>query len=139
MGKYDGPDFDREGTVSIWVVTRPWNDPEFPEDYCVPNYGGDEDEPLCDFTEDFKFGYFDLDKAESNYTDDGSMGGLESLLEPLSYSASYREKALEDAQRLGCDAASGAWLIFDFAYDPQITGITESRFLRFLGAFKYTK
>jgi hypothetical protein len=137
MGKYDGPDFDREGVVSIWIGTRPWNDPEWPEDYCVPNYGGDDDEQLCDFTTDFGFDHFDLDKTESNYSDDGLMVDLELLLNPLSYSPSYGEKAVAEAKRNGLATASAAWLIFDFAYDPRVTGIVQSRFLRFLGSFEY--
>ena len=137
MGKYDGPDFEREGVVSIWIGVRPWNDPDWPEDYCVPKYGGEDEDPLCDFTVDFKFGHFDLDETESNYSDDGSMVDLELLLKEHSFSSSYLEKALEEARRQGCGAASAVWLILDFAYDPEITGVRESRFLRFLGAFEY--
>ena len=137
MGKYDGPDFEREGVVSIWIGARPWNDPHWPDDYCVPKYGGGDDEPLCDFTVDFKFGYFDLDKTESNYSADGSMVDLELMLQPLSYSESFLESAMAEARRQGCTTASAAWLIFDLAYDPQATGVRESRFMRFLGTFIY--
>lgn len=137
MEKYDGPDFDREGVVSIWVGVKPWTDLDWPEDYCVPNYGGEDDEPLCEFAVDFKFGYFDLDKTESNYSADGSMVELDALLQEHSFSCSYRKEALEEALRQGCNSTSAVWLILDFAYDPAITGVRESRFLRFLGAFPY--
>ena len=59
MSKYEGPHFERDGFVSIWVGVRRWDDPEWPEDYCVPNYGGEDEEPLCDFTVDFRIGHFE--------------------------------------------------------------------------------
>lgn len=65
------------------------------------------------------------------------MVDLKSLLDEHSFSGSYLQTALEEARRQGCGAASAIWLILDFAYDPKVTGVTESPFLRFLGAFEY--
>jgi hypothetical protein len=131
-------DFERDGIVSVWIGTRPWNDPEWPDDYCVPSYGEeDDDAPLCAFTFDFRFTYFDLDKTESNYSDDHGLVPLESMLRPLSFSESFLDAALDEARRQGVTEASAAWVIYDFAYDPQVTGVRESRFFRFLGAFPY--
>jgi len=92
---------------------------------------------LNEFTLDFRFGDFDLDATESYYSDDGSMTDLEPLHTPLSYSSRYSGKAPEEARRVGCNRVSSVWLIFDFAYDPTVTGVTVRLFLRFLGAFPF--
>lgn len=137
MGQYDGPFFDQPGVVSIWIEIRPWSERKVPADYCTPFDADDDDADFCAFSRDFRFGCFDLDQAESNCAEDGQLVSLGLLLEPVSYSASFLSAAVAEAVRQDIPQASSVWLIYDLQYDPAITGVNESPFLRFVGAFPY--
>lgn len=133
--RYGPPHFRRDGYVSIWATIAPSN--EIPEDYCVPNYE-DEEAPFSEFAGDFKFGSYDLDFSES-FASDGPACSTRDLLKYLSYSRSFIDEAENAAKAKKLEATEWIFLLYDFDYDPNVTGVTESRYMRFLGSFQFDK
>jgi Immunity protein 22 len=136
VNRYGPPHFNKAGFVSIWVSVVPLN--RIPDDYFEENYGGDEYVPLTPFYGDFGFGYFDHDFMDTN-TSEGRATEIENLLGPCSYSASYVELAVAEAKRRGLEKTQSIVLLFDFKYDPDVSEITKSNYMEFLGSFVYDK
>ena len=137
MGKYDKPYFESDNTiVSVWLANTEYD--EIPENYWVENYEGDDDEPWNQFSDDFGFGRYDIDSVES-FFDDKKYAKIPvfDLLKYLSYSKSFINSAIGKAEELLQKEASYAYLIYNFEYDPSVTGISKSSFFTFIGAFEY--
>jgi hypothetical protein len=127
-------DFNAEGFVSIWVSEYP-NDADSDE-YFEANYDKADDEPLAPWMGEFGFGYFDYDSMDTNGHGE-SIGPLRPLIEACSYAASFVDEAMQMAAQLGIAETQWVMLLYDFCYDPAVTGVTQGKYLRFLGAFPY--
>jgi hypothetical protein len=109
MGRRSIYEFEKSGVVSIWVIRLPLS--EIPRDYFEAHYGGDDDEPFNQFAEDFGFGYYDVDFAESNSVS-GEPKTLERLLGECSFSRrtcarpSLRRSARDSRTRRPCSCSS---------------------------------
>lgn len=133
MSRFDGPHFSKEGSniVSIWASKVSLD--KIPDDYFEENYSEDDDEPFNEFSSDFGFGFYDHDFVETA----GEYGTTNE--EKLMYS-SYGKSFCKEAS-LACDIPSVDYffLMYDFIYDPTVTGIKESKYFIFLGCFKFDK
>lgn len=136
MGRFDGPDFERAGVVSVWLAHVPHA--EIPEDYFHEPYGeGEDDDPWNDFSSDFGFGYYDHDFVEAAGTEGFQPGPITDVLDGCSYATSFVDAVATAAAKLGLSESSFAWLMFDFAYDPTRARKSQSACLTFVGAFPY--
>lgn len=137
MGMYDGPHFqcDDRDLVSIWVAHTDFD--AIPESYMQYNIGGGDDEPWSAFTDNFGFGFYDDDSVESHLQPDLRRAPLYEQLKFLSYSSSFIEAAVEEAQQRNLDKTSFVFLMYNFAYDPNVTGIQRDDYLEFLGSFAF--
>lgn len=135
MGRYDGPDFEveDEDVVSIWAAKCALAD--IPDDYFQENYGGEDDEPFNPFSTDFGFGFYDHDFVETYCMDDWRIVPIAELIEPLSCSSSFRDAAVRRAEDIGVGRSCYVFLLYNFKYDPAVTGVQESAYMRFVGVF----
>lgn len=139
MGRFDGPHFRDEDNdvVSVWVATCAFD--EIPNDYFDEPFGDDDDEaPWNDFSSDFGFGYYDHDVIEPNHHE-GKVSSVRDLILPCSYSSSFVDAAFERACELGLSETCFVFLMYNFRYDPEVTGKTESQYLKFIGVFAYDR
>lgn len=139
--RYGPPHFsDQENRVSIWLGIVPLD--EIPEDYFQENYQ-DEDKPFTHFSADFGFGFYDHDFVEmmtgGENVADSVPKPVRFLLDVTSYNDSFLQRALLAANECGITESELAFLMYDFEYDPKVTGITQSKWLRFIGCFDYDK
>jgi hypothetical protein len=118
--------------VSVWVTICPLA--EIPESYGEERYGSDA--PISEFTADFGFEYYNHDFAEGNSSDAGPVP-LRQLLEPCACSASFSDPAVATAESKGLTTTESVFLLYDFAYDPAVTGIERSRYWAFVGCFPF--
>jgi hypothetical protein len=134
--RYDGPHFERKGMVSIWVGVFPSESARKAQ--LKERYGEEfEDEPLAEWMGEFGFGWFDHDQMDTNW--DGLKGQpLRDLLGQCSYAASFLERAVAAGSEQGIEESQTALLLYDFKYDPKVTGVTQGKYLRFLGTFRYS-
>jgi hypothetical protein len=137
MGKYDGPHFECEDrdVVSIWVAHVNFGD--IPENYMEYNRDGDDDTPWSKFTHNFGFGYYDDDFVESFLQPSKQKAPLYEQLKFLSYSSSFIDDAVREAQERSLDKTAFVFLMYNFAFDPNVTGIQRDDFLEFLGVFPF--
>jgi hypothetical protein len=137
MGRYDGPYFEVEDerVVSIWVAKVPFDG--IPEDYFTVLSFDDDDAPFNQFSTDFGFGFYDDDFVEAHFRDDQGIASVEELLEPLSYSASFRDAAVAALQRIGIVETSYVFLMYNFRYEPQFTNVRPGAPFQFIGVFRY--
>lgn len=135
VSRYGGPDFDAEGVVSIWAAVSPLS--RIPDDYFDERYGDDEI-PLSRFCEDFGFGWFDHDFMDTNISE-GRAASIEKLIGQCSYSSSFLDQAVAQANKLRLEKTQWVTLLFDFKYDPKQTGITKSKYVEFVGSFPYSQ
>jgi hypothetical protein len=138
MNKYEGPAFEvKEDVVSIWAAKSPLAD--IPDDYFQETDGENDDEPFNQFSSDFGFGGYDNDFVGNNCTDDWRVVPIRELMEPLSYSRSFRDAAVQKAEALGLGQTSYVLLLYHFKYDTAISGIQESAHMRFIGVFPFDR
>nr|WP_294937623.1 immunity 22 family protein [uncultured Flavobacterium sp.] len=130
------PNFQCDANVvSIWLATAEYND--IPENYWVENFE-DEDAPWNQFSDDFGFGYYDVDSAECFFDDKNHLKiSVFDLVKYLSYSKSFIHEAIEKAEALSQKESSYAYLIYNFDYDASVTGISKSSFFTYLGTFAF--
>lgn len=137
MGRYDAPDYETEQKiVSVWAATVPWDD--IPEDYWICDFDGGDDDPWNRFSTDFGFGYYDDDFVES-YFDEPTQAAvpIKQLIDPLSYSKTFVDAVVQRSEQIGVGQTCYVFLMYGFKYDPAQSGIEQSKFLRFVGAFPY--
>lgn len=134
MGRYDGPDFECEDrdVVSIWIAKCSSDD--IPNDYFEENYSGDDDEPFNQFSTDFGFGYYDHDFVEAMAL--GGSSPLEEILNCSSYGESFAKKATLSSET---KETVHVFLMYNFEYKPEVTGIIESNFYKFIGVYDYDR
>ncbi|WP_167629428.1 immunity 22 family protein [Aquipseudomonas alcaligenes] len=139
MGRYDGPHFstENEDVVSIWVATCPLT--EIPDEYFEDNHDENDDTPFNQFSSDFGFGYYDHDLVEANRSENSKATSLTELLQPMSYSQSFLAKATQLADSLQIKESSYIFILYNFKYCQKTTGISESKYMRFLGVFPYVR
>jgi hypothetical protein len=127
--------FETAGYVSIWIGEFPSE--EIGDQHLRERYGerGD-DEPLAEWMGEFGFRYFDHDFMDTN-GHGPSVGPLRPLIEPCSYATSFVDEAMLIAAQQRIAETQFVMLLYDFRYDPAVTGVTQGRYLRFLGAFRY--
>jgi immunity protein 22 of polymorphic toxin system len=134
MAQHSVYEFEAEGVVSIWVATIPRS--RIPEDYFQANYDAEDDEPFSPFSEEFGFGYYDHDSVESNASTDRPKT-IERLLGECSFAASFVGEAVAAAERLSLDKTDFVFLLYDIKYPPEVTGVSRSEYMAFLGSFRY--
>jgi hypothetical protein len=61
------------------------------------------------------------------------------LLKYLSFSKSFINVAIEASEYLLIKESSYAYLIYNFEYDPLVTGIKKSSFFAYIGTFEFDK
>lgn len=138
MSRFDSPLFQTdEQLVSIWVATCTLD--ELPDDYLEVDYDAGDEASWNSFAHDFGIGYYDEDMAEGNIPEEEGTEAVSQLLQPMSYADSYIEAASARAAELGLAETEFIFLIFDFAYDPDVTKVSASPYLRFLGVFPYSE
>ncbi len=138
MGKYDGPHFSAENQVSIWLAHVPFA--EIPENYWIPDWEDESDDGAWnDFSADFGFGYYDDDFVESFCDEEGAPLAIYDQLKYLSFSKSFIQSAVSAGRAKGIESTTYVFVIYDFKYDPIITGIDKSKYLTFIGAFDLDK
>lgn len=126
--------FDEQGFVSIWAGGFPSE--EVRVEHLRERYG-DDDEPLAEWMGEFGFLYFNHDFQDTN-GDGLTTQPLRELLAPCSYAASFLDEAIGEADHQGISKTQFVSLLYDFRYDPEVTGVRQGRYLRFLGAFRYS-
>jgi hypothetical protein len=134
MARWSVYDFEAKGVVSIWVATVPRR--QIPDDYFHEHYGREDDEPFSQFSQDFGFGYYDHDFVDTNGVTDGPKP-IERLFGECSYGASYLAQAVTAAKRQNLDKTEFVFLLHDIAYRPEVTGVSRSEYMAFLGSFRY--
>ena len=139
MGRYGPPHFAAmdEDVVSIWATKGALAD--MPENYFEVNYGGGDDEPWNTFSNDFGFGSYDDDFVEANCTEDWRTVPIGELLEPLSDSLHFKEAAIRLAEQAGLGSTCYVKLLYHFRYNPEATGVRESKYMKFIGTFSYDR
>lgn len=137
MGKYDGPHFfaEDESIVSVWAATVAFDD--IPDDYWIYNRDGNDDTPFNRFSSDFGFGYYDDDFVDTNADAVRRIVPIGQLILPCSYGASFADAVGRRAEQLGVASTSYVFLMYNFRYDPSVTGVDRSSCLQFLGVFDY--
>ena len=127
--------FGEDGYVSIWVGEFPSK--ELREEHLRERSGEERGTgALAAWMGEFGFAWFDHDFMSTNWTG-LSLRPLSKLVAQCSYSASYLDAALAAAQEQGISTTQCVLLLFNFCYDPKVTGVKEGSYLRFLGAFRY--
>jgi hypothetical protein len=134
MARWSVYEFESKGIISIWVATVPRS--RIPDDYFEEHYGGEDDEPFTQFSEDFGFGFYDHDFVDTNGVTDRPKP-IERLLGECSFSASYLAEAIAAANQQGLDNSEFVFLLRDIAYMPEVTGVSRSPYMAFLGRFRY--
>ncbi len=114
--------FRKDGSISLWLCVEKHNE----------NTG---DDPLKSL---FGIDYYDLDELEVSGLADWSLLPIESIVSQLSYSASFKDAAIERAQGMSIKQARRVIALYNFAYDPSILVIELPNEPRFLGAFEWT-
>jgi hypothetical protein len=138
VSRYEGPNFrtHNDEIVSLWVAICPLK--EIPENYFSENYEGEDDEPFNDFSNDFGFGYYDHDFVETICNEDWSEMAAADLIAKLSYSQSFLEAAQKAADDRGVTTTAYVLALYNFSYDPKVTLLESSKFMRFIGAFPFS-
>lgn len=117
---YYGQGFQKEGVVSIWA-----------------GFSGDESDPELDVLQDLcGVGYYRLSDQE-HYNFGFELVDLAELLEPLSYSQSYKCEALAAASWHGLEKARWVTVQYDFDYDPSKVRRPIADDPVFIGSFPY--
>lgn len=115
--------FEKEGWVSIWVATAKGPKGDMKKDVMKDLCG-------CD--------YYDVDFQENIFDPKWKSLPIATLIDRLSYSESYRDAALKAAKKKGIDEAVQAISQLEFKYDPKKVTKPVSKWLIFLGAFRFT-
>lgn len=133
--RHGPPHFGREGRVSVWLSIVPLK--KVPTDYFDEN-DEDDDTPLNAFAAEFGFGYYDQDLVELNDEQSAALPVWD-LLAVHSYTASFVDAAAAAAGKAGIQTAQSAVVMYDFDYDPKVTGVSRSAYFQFIGAFDYDR
>ena len=108
------------------------------EGYWEYNFDGGDEDPWNRFSSDFGFGFYDDDFVESYFDDpEKKEVPIDHLIVPLSHSSSFLDAVTKCAEALGLEKTSYVYLMYNFKYDPNITGTEKSKYFRFVGAFPY--
>jgi hypothetical protein len=113
------PSFRQDGKVTLWI--------------CLDRHTSDSDgDPLKDL---FGIEHYDLDELEP--VGDWTLQPLEALFDDLSYSASFKNRAMEIARAAGISKARFIIALFNFAYDPNLLSLNLPAEPKFLGVFDW--
>src|SRR5262249_40344815 len=88
------------------------------------------------FSADFGFGYYNVDSHEANNIADGPKS-IERLIGECSFSSSFLSKAVAAAKKEGFESPSAVFLLYDIDYRPKKTGVSRSKYMAFIGSFRY--
>jgi len=134
MGRYDGPHFSCEDNdvVSVWVAKCALS--KIPDDYFIENYDGEDEDPFNQFSTDFGFGYYDHDFVEPMALEGSAP--LDAIINDSSYGKSFAKEAYAASTIKNTEHI---FLMYNFNYDPKITGVIESEYYKFIGVFKYDR
>ncbi|HEY9226352.1 MAG TPA: immunity 22 family protein [Gemmatimonadaceae bacterium] len=126
-------EFEKIGVVSIWVATVPLS--KIPKTYFEMREDDDE-EAFTPFSNDFGFGWYDHDSVDSNNSSEKPKS-LDRLIGECSFSVSFSDKAVAAAKKQGLDKTPAVFLLYDIDYRPKMTGVSQSKYMAFLGSFKH--
>lgn len=132
--KFNGPDFRCDDRVSIWISDVPYA--EIEDSYFDEDFSCKDGAPVNEWSGNYGFGFYNAQRLATN----GAMVGLitlEKALKDCSFSKSFLQPVLEQAEKLEISNISWIILLYDFDYQPDVTGVTDDRYTRFLGAFDY--
>ncbi|MCX7205603.1 MAG: immunity 22 family protein [Proteobacteria bacterium] len=133
MGKFDGPYFRcDEDLVSVWIAKCPCS--KMPVDYFTENYDGEDEDPFNQFSTDFGFGYYDHDFVEGSALIGSA--SIEDIIKKASYGHSF---AMEVSDTSDVKYSEHVFLMYNFNYSPSVTGVTESKYYKFIGVFKFNQ
>lgn len=133
-----------EQIVSVWAAKVPVS--EIPEDYFEEHYYDDDEydddgeiveRPFNQFSWDFGFGFYDYDFVETMGARSQAIVDFSEIIARVSFSQSFFEPACAAATAVGCEQTAWIIVIYNFKYDPSVTGTTETEFMRFVGAFPF--
>jgi hypothetical protein len=135
--RYGGPNFGTQGVVSVWEGVFPTEEVRRRQ---LDERNGDEfeNQPLAEWMGDFGFGWFDHDRMETNF-EGLLLRPIRQLIEGCSYAESFANEAVVSAEKQGVHETQTVLLLYDFGYDPEVSGIQQSKYLRFVGVFPYKK
>jgi hypothetical protein len=105
-----------------------------PSDYFIEDYDGEDEDPFNQFSTDFGFGYYDHDFVEGAALP--GCASIDKIIEAASYGHSF---ATEVKAASEIKNAEHVFLMYNFNYSPNVTGITESKYYKFVGVFKFDK
>lgn len=109
-----------ENNISIWIGKKIVEE-------------NDEDTNIL--KEVFKIKEYDED-LEEVYFVSGKLSKLEELLDPLSFSSTFKKSVLEEASKLNIKEAAYIIALYDFAYDESLLEVEVEEPI-FLGTFYY--
>lgn len=111
---------EQKGVVSIWAFLKP-EDPADKDMDVLKDFAGVDS--------------YDIDSQEGAISD--SEVPLVSLIEKLSYSASFVDEAMAAAKRMNIESGYGVIAQYDFAYDPSKVQKPIRRDPVFIGYFPW--
>ncbi|MBY4676645.1 immunity 22 family protein [Marinobacterium arenosum] len=132
--KFNGPDFRCEDKVSIWVSQTPYA--LIPDSYFEEDFRCKGGAPVNEWAGNYGFGFYDGERLATNGVMEGSVS-LQHCAGECSFSSSFVEELLAQARTQQLEQITWLILLYDFAYDPQQTGVTEDAYTRFVGVFDY--
>lgn len=138
MTEYPEITFNEDGNVvSIWGGT--FRTQQELDSYVKPFYSTEpetDDLPISAFAEDIGLSSYDTDFIEAFFDPSGA-GNPEKMLEGFSYFTSYREAAVEAAQRIAPGPVDSFILLFGYDHTryPQLA--KQPARVVFLGSFAY--
>lgn len=112
--------FEKRGVLSLWLFVEK---PESLEDSLL------EDQ--------FGVTYYNRDLLEVGGSDDWDEMPLEEVFQPMSVSNSWSAQALAAAKSHGLTKCRRAFIVLNFAYDPEVAGVKFPADPHFLGVFEF--
>ena len=114
--------FEKRGVLSLWLFSD--------------IHDSLEDSLLAD---SFGIDDYNEDLLEVGGSDTWDEMPLDHVLEPMSLSGSWMEDAVRAANLLGLTTCRRAFIILNFAYDPQAAGVELPDDPTFIGVLKFRR
>lgn len=122
-------EFEKEGKVSVWFSTVPYN--TIPDSYFEEDENG-----LGPWAHHFKISSYDPEDMETNGADLGTVKPEKAIGE-CSYSQSYVDLVVHKINKMGYSDVTWVILVFDFEYRPKKTKVYKDEYVHFVGSYPY--
>jgi hypothetical protein len=123
------PPFEKEGKISVWISTFPYN--EIPDSYFE-----EDEQGLGSWAHNFKIGSYDPEDMETNGADTGTVHAEKAIGE-CSCSQSYIDAVTHKIKKMGISDLTWVIIMFDFEYRPKKTKVYKDEFVQYVGSFPY--